>query len=156
MTRQEKALELFQKGYNCAQSVCGAFEDVTDLSLAQLLEVSAAFGGGFARTRGNCGCVSAAGMILGLAMGGEQDAHQEKDAVYSATRQIAQSFENRFGSTNCAQLLKNVKNLTSGGSPEVRTPMYYKVRPCEIFVAEMTKKIEDFLIEKGLIPSLEV
>ncbi|MBO5859485.1 MAG: C-GCAxxG-C-C family protein, partial [Clostridia bacterium] len=46
MTRPEKAKELFENGYNCAQAVFCAFEDVTGMEHETALRFSAGFGGG--------------------------------------------------------------------------------------------------------------
>ena len=47
MTHADKAEELFLAGYNCAQSVIGAFCEEYGLSLDMALKMSAPFGGGF-------------------------------------------------------------------------------------------------------------
>ena len=60
--KQTEAAELFLQGYNCAQSVCGAFARELDMEKELLLDMSAAFGGGFARTRNLCGAVSGIGI----------------------------------------------------------------------------------------------
>ena len=66
--KQTEAAELFLQGYNCAQSVCGAFAQELGMDKELLLDMSAAFGGGFARTRNLCGAVSGIGMVISLSM----------------------------------------------------------------------------------------
>ena len=50
-TKGEIARELFLKGYNCAQSVFGAFCEDYGISFDTGVLLSGGFGGGFARRR---------------------------------------------------------------------------------------------------------
>lgn len=47
--RIEKAVELFKSGYNCSQSVVGAFADMYGFTEEQAFRMSASFGGGIGR-----------------------------------------------------------------------------------------------------------
>lgn len=67
MDRCAIAYDYHKKGYNCAQSVAGAFADLTGLSMEQILAVSGGFGGGVGGTHSElCGAVSGAVMVLSL------------------------------------------------------------------------------------------
>ncbi|MEG2849533.1 MAG: C-GCAxxG-C-C family protein, partial [Bacteroidales bacterium] len=57
-----RAVELFKMGYNCSQSVVGAYADIYGYSLEQALLMSASFGAGIGRMREVCG--AACGMFL--------------------------------------------------------------------------------------------
>ena len=59
--RIEKAVELFKSGYNCSQSVVGAFADMYGFTEEQAFRMSASFGGGIGRMRQTCG--AACGMF---------------------------------------------------------------------------------------------
>ena len=61
--RQDKAVELFKMGYNCSQSVLGAFADLYDLDMEQALRLSCSFGGGIGRMREVCGAASGMFMV---------------------------------------------------------------------------------------------
>ena len=69
MQHGERAEALFRQGYNCAQAVVCAFEDVTGLDTAAAARLSASFGGGMGRLREVCGTVSGALLVLGMACG---------------------------------------------------------------------------------------
>lgn len=150
MTREEKAGECFSKGYNCAQSVVLAFEDLLPIDKEMLKNLSAGFGGGFGRTRNMCGAVSAMALVLGMLQdknfGDEKDdiAKSKKD-IYKKLSELDAKFKEINGSDNCAVLLANVKNLTSGYVPDERTEKYYKVRPCMKFVEDSVKLIKEEL-----------
>ena len=67
MDRCAIAYDYHKKGYNCAQSVAGAFADLTGLSMEQILAVSGGFGGGVGGTHSElCGAVSGAVLVLSL------------------------------------------------------------------------------------------
>ena len=57
MDRCAIAYEYHKAGYNCAQSVAGAFEDLAGLTKEQLMALAGGFGGGVG---GSCAVLSAA------------------------------------------------------------------------------------------------
>ena len=64
MSYAEKARELFKSGYNCAQAVVLAFEDVTGIDNTMATKLSSSFGGGMGRLREVCGAVSGMFFVL--------------------------------------------------------------------------------------------
>ena len=60
MNREDYAVSLRNRGYNCAQAVICAFADQCDLSEEQLFAVSECFGSGLGCTEGTCGALTAA------------------------------------------------------------------------------------------------
>jgi len=44
--RAELAVDLFEQGYNCAQSVVGAWLDQTEMDSDQAMRLASSFGGG--------------------------------------------------------------------------------------------------------------
>ena len=146
MTKQEKAQELFRKGYNCSQSVFVAFCQDFSISLETGLKLSSSFGGGMGGLRQVCGAVTAMFMIAGLKYGyiDGQDINS-KNQHYKLIQNLSKQFADKFGSIICKELLLSNANIKKDASmPEKRTPEYYKVRPCERFVmyaAELTENI---------------
>ncbi|MGN1410576.1 MAG: C-GCAxxG-C-C family (seleno)protein, partial [Eubacteriales bacterium] len=57
--RAEKAKELFLSGYNCCQSVVGAFADLFGMDMETAMRFSEGMGGGMGRMRLTCGSVAA-------------------------------------------------------------------------------------------------
>ena len=53
--RIQKAVALFKEGYNCSQSVVGAFADLYGFDQATAMRFAASFGGGIGRMRMTCG-----------------------------------------------------------------------------------------------------
>ena len=67
--RIEKAVELFKSGYNCSQSVVGAFADMYGFTEEQAFRMSASFGGGIGRMRQTCGAACGMFLLAGLEKG---------------------------------------------------------------------------------------
>ena len=103
--RVQKALKLFESGFNCAQSVVGAFSDTFDYDEQLLLKIAGGFGGGM-RCGEVCGAVSGAVMVIGLKYG--QSVAGDKASKERCNR-ITSEFMDKFGKRNrtvlCRELL---------------------------------------------------
>ena len=98
----EIAEQLFLKGYNCAQAVFCAFTDVTGYDLDTSARIASSFGGGLGRLRETCGAVSAAALVLGVALGYADPADREaKKRHYALVREFAERFRALNGSISC-------------------------------------------------------
>lgn len=144
--RVQKAVELFKQGYNCAQSVCGAFADLYGLSLEQGLRVSASFGGGIGRMRMTCGAACGMFVLAGLECGCTDGADREgKEANYRVVQQLAEEFSRRMGALTCAELLGLGREKQHDPKPEARTEKYYQKRPCVKTVEETARIYAEYL-----------
>ena len=137
MTQNEKAAlakSYFEEGYNCAQAVLLAFCEETGLLPKQAALLASTFGGGMGKLREVCGAVTGMFMAEGL-MNGYDDpkAKEEKAAVYTHVRALADAFQVENHSIICRDLLIDVET-SSGVEPEVRTKGYYERRPCGSYV----------------------
>lgn len=147
MTRKEKAMQGFRDGYNCAQSIVLAFEDMLTIELDTALKIASPFGGGMGRLREVCGSVSGMFMVLGFVTGYNEPGNYEgKKELYEHVQELARRFEEENGSIVCRDLLGlNVKK--EDAAPEKRTDEYYKKRPCVELVGCATEILEQYLIE---------
>ena len=143
----EEAKELFLKGYNCAQSVLGAFSDVTGYDLETSARLASSFGGGMGRLRQTCGAVSGAALVLGIVKGYSDPADYEaKKQHYALVREFAERFKEKNGSINCGELLAMASlNAKSGGAPEKRSEEYYQKRPCPELVYDAAFILDEML-----------
>jgi len=140
MNKGEKAKELFESGYNCAQAVFCAFCDETGFDKETALRLSAGFGGGVGRMREVCGAVSGMTMVLSFKFASTDPA--KKGEIYALIQKAAAEFKEQNGSIVCRELLKLAEG-SSSPVPEERTEQYYKKRPCSEIVriaAEITEK----------------
>jgi C_GCAxxG_C_C family probable redox protein len=67
-------------------------------------KIATGFCSGVARTGGMCGALSGAVMALSMHEGREGEGYDHTE-LYEKIQQLVESFETKFGSTNCAQLL---------------------------------------------------
>ena len=142
MKRTEKAEELFKSGYNCSQSVVGAFCDDLGLDFDTAMKLSEGFGGGIGRMRLTCGAVSGMVMVTGMILSrGAKDGDTRGD-VYKKVQELAKKFEEENKSIVCAELL-GLSNRESDHTPEKRTDAYYKKRPCIELVKDCVKILEE-------------
>lgn len=151
MTRKEKAMELFEEGYNCSQSVVLAFEDCYDLDRSTIAHLSSSFGGGMGRLREVCGSVSGMFMVLGLLCGYDDPKEREgKTRLYENVQELAHRFEAENGSIVCRELL-GLDHKRDVPVPEARNGNYYRKRPCKELVGCAAEILENFLMEEGLL-----
>lgn len=147
MTRREKAENLFVEGYNCAQAVAIAFEDLHGMDRDMLARLSSSFGGGMGRLREVCGSVSGMFIVAGLLYGYEDPkAKEEKAEHYARIQRLAADFSAENGSIVCRELL-GLTEKKQAPTPEARTEDYYKKRPCKELVGMATEIMEAYIME---------
>ena len=147
MNHEEEAKRLFMQGYNCAQAVFCAFCDETGLDVDAAARLSSSFGGGMGRLREVCGTVSGALMALGAIRGYCDVADPEKKAAhYRLVQEYARRFREKNETIICRELLKDVP-VTTGSTPEPRTPEFYARRPCLRLVGEAAQILDEMLEE---------
>ena len=147
----ERAEELFREGYNCAQAVFCAFADVTGYDLAASARMASSFGAGLGRLRETCGAVSAAALVLGIAMGYDDPADAEaKKRHYALVRAYAERFKEMHASICCRELLTQAGlQPETGGDPEPRSEAFYRKRPCPRLIRDAARLLDEFLARGG-------
>ena len=142
---QEKAIDYFHQGYNCAQSVFAAFAEELGLSEAAALRLPSAFGAGLGRMRGTCGAFSGLALIAGFKHGNLSPDPADKERIFALTRKLADEFRTEFGSLQCRELLHLPPDAEEGSRPSERTAAYYAARPCECCVAFCAARAAEIL-----------
>ena len=142
---QEKAIDYFHQGYNCAQSVFAAFAEELGLSEAAALRLPSAFGAGLGRMRGTCGAFSGLALIAGFKHGNLSPDPADKERIFALTRKLADEFRTEFGSLQCRELLHLPPDAEEGARPSDRTAAYYAARPCERCVAFCAARAAEIL-----------
>ena len=147
LTRKEKAESLFLEGYNCAQAVAIAFEDIHGVNREVLAKLSSSFGGGMGRLREVCGSVSGMFMVAGLLYGyDEPKAKGEKTEHYTRIQKLAADFQAENGSIVCRELL-GLTEKKQDPTPEDRSEEYYKKRPCKELVGMAAEIMDNYIKE---------
>ena len=145
------------EGYNCCQSVAMAFSDILGLEPLIVARFCSGFGGGFARMREVCGCVSGMTLVAGAISPADNPQDKECRARnYALVQNLAGEFKERQGSIVCRELL-GLRAGTPQESPvpSDRTPQYYHSRKCADFVACAAQILEKQLINMTAGPVLE-
>ena len=147
--RTDRAVALFNSGYNCAQAVLLAFRDLIDLDEKALLRVASDFGGGVSGTHGQCGAVSGMLMALGLIRGYDDiDDLSHKQRLYAEGAMLINAFKAEFGTMSCAELKENVVPRYAEANHPLVTEEFPK--PCSPFVAYAAALLDSFLKERGI------
>lgn len=111
-----KALELHNKGFNCAQSVVIPFCEELGVDPAVISRAAEGFGGGMGGYELVCGALSGAVMVAGLKFAdGNMDNPKSKQNTYDVSKEIGIEFEKQCGSTLCPVIkgLRGEKALKS-------------------------------------------
>lgn len=147
--RVEKARGLFKAGYNCAQSVILAYNDLLGMDDRSAATLSAPFGGGMGRLREVCGAVSSMSMAAGILSPAPDPSNKEaKSANYALVQRFAEEFRAENGDIVCRNLL-GFSQHKDAPEPSDRTPEYYRKRPCVEYVACAARIIGQYLTEQG-------
>jgi len=144
---RDLAVDCFDLGFNCAQSVLSTFGVRYGLDVDQALRVAGGFGGGMARLGETCGAVTGAMMVIGLLYGKtrqKDDAAKEK--TYRVVHQFVDQFTDRNGSIFCRELL-GCDISTAEGSQQARDAHLYKTL-CPLYV-RFSAEILQNLIREG-------
>ncbi len=143
-----KAAELFTQGYNCAQSVFAAFCDVTGIDFETAIKLASGFGAGMGGMRDTCGAVTGMLMVAGLKWGYSETGNlDKKTAHYARVRSLIEQFRAEHTTIVCRDLLSHLGELKK--DPSARTPEYYKVRPCALYVETAARLLDELDAKEG-------
>lgn len=142
------ARQYFESGYNCAQAVVMAYNDIMSLTADEAAKIAAPFGGGMGRMREVCGTVSAMTMLAGAIMPSFDPKNmEERKANYALVQEFAAAFRNENGDIVCRRLLglepRDEQKETA--MPSERTAEYYRKRPCVEYVATAARIVGEYL-----------
>jgi len=98
------ALNLFEDGYNCAQSVFSVFAEDYNLPDTTIKRIASCFGGGM-RMGSTCGALTGALMVLGLAKGFDTYSPEAKTCIEEQTTILINRWKSEFGATDCREIL---------------------------------------------------
>ena len=111
MTKQEKAIELHDRGCNCAQAVACAFAEEIGVPEETLFAAAEGFGLGMGGMEATCGAVSGAVMLAGFK---NSCADPENPKTKAATYQLTREITRQFAEKNHALVCKELKGVETG------------------------------------------
>lgn len=135
-----QAVDLFERGYSCAQAIAIAFAPALGLEEDQAARVSTAFGAGGCGRAGTCGAISGALMVIGLAHGRVRaDDKAARDRTYELGNKLMADFEKRYGSTECREIL-GVDISDPAGNQRAKNEGLFQ-RVCAGLVGDVAKQL---------------
>lgn len=135
MNKEELAVELRNKGYNCAQAVICAYCDDFGISREQAFAISEAFGSGLGCSQGNCGALVGACMLLGLKTSSRNlEKPGSKGTTYVKERPLVQEFTEQVGALKC----RDIKGIETGKI----------LCECEMCVRIASRLVDKYLLDK--------
>lgn len=146
--RVERAQAYFKAGYNCAQAVVMAFDDVMQMLPDELARLAAPFGGGMGRMREVCGTVSGMTFLAGAIKPSTNPSNlEERKENYALVQLFADKFREENGDIVCRRLLglEPVVERAETAMPSERTPEYYRKRPCSEYVGCAARIVAEYL-----------
>ena len=99
----EKAVELHQQGYNCAQAVALPFCEKLGVEESLIKCATEGFGAGMGNRLQTCGALSGAIMVAGLAYA-DKNEPVSKQSTYAICARISEQFVAECGSSICAEI----------------------------------------------------
>lgn len=102
---KNRLLEIFGDGkFLCAESVLQVVAEAGGRECGDAVRAATGFCSGVSRSCGPCGAVSGAIMGLGL-YAGRAEPNEDHEACYALVQEFLARFDDRFGSTNCFELI---------------------------------------------------
>ncbi|MFC2118180.1 C-GCAxxG-C-C family protein [Bacteroidota bacterium] len=126
MNKITEAVEYFNRGYNCCQSILLTYGKEFGIDKKTSIKIGHAFGGGIVRTGETCGAVAGAIMIIGLKYGKTKLVDKESDKrVFHYTTKFLKEFEAENKSSLCIELL-NIDISTKEGLEKAENEGIFK------------------------------
>lgn len=103
----ESAVQAFKSGHNCSESIVIAFQNCNIIAInTESLKMVSGFGGGLGHARDLCGALAGSTMVIGALIGRSSVQEKPLQDIYEVTRAFRTEFLDKFGSTQCGELMK--------------------------------------------------
>ena len=147
MDKRKDAIENHIAGYNCSQSVLGAFCEELGIPKDYAMKMASGFGGGM-RCGEVCGAVTGALMALGLKYGQIKAEDQEtKKAMNDLTTEFHRRFKELHQTNICKELLGHDIS-TEEGQTAIQQKNLSRNK-CDGLIADAVTIVEEMLKEKS-------
>jgi C_GCAxxG_C_C family probable redox protein len=145
--KADQAVECFNSGFNCAQSVFSTYSEEFGINKTDALRISCGFGGGMGHKQEVCGALTGAFMLIGCKYGKtKEDDTESKEKTYELVCELADKFKTKHGNILCRELL-GIDLLTPGGQKAFSSQNMKKLR-CSRYVHDAVEMIEDLMAIK--------
>ena len=142
MEMKQNAFELFDAGFNCAESVFAAGLKHLNMDDEGLVpRLATGFGGGICRTKSVCGAFTGAVLVLG-AKHGRTSIDDDRDVLMGKVQELNDWFLKEFNSTNCYEITGLDFN-TSEGMEKYKSGIHKEL--CTGIVVSTAAKLAELL-----------
>lgn len=146
LKKEEKVIDSFKSGLNCAQSVLTTYSDDLNFDDHLALRMACGFGAGMGRLQETCGAVSGSFMVLGIYNCiKHSDNEERKEKTYTMIQRFADKFKAIHGTTDCKSLL-NCDLKTEEGRDYAHDHNLYEII-CEKCILDSIRIIEELIAE---------
>jgi len=105
-SKVNNAVDFFNSGFNCSQSVLSVYCEEFGLDKDTALKLACGLGAGMGRLQETCGAVTGAYLVIGMKYGNNNhDNKAAKEQTYALVQEFALRFEERNKTTKCSDLL---------------------------------------------------
>ena len=140
--KNTKAKDVFEKGFNCAQSVLFAHGKEYFKNESETLKLASAFGAGISYRGEICGAVSGAFMAIGLRYGfSDPDDELSREVTHMVIKEFSKKFEAINGSLICNTLLDTDISTEEGLEAAREQELFEKI--CPNMVESSSEILED-------------
>ena len=143
-TKSGIAVELFNKGFNCAQAVLSSHSEEYGLDTTFAKKIGCAFIGGLANNGEVCGAVVGALMLIGLKYGQYKEGDiDSKENTQKITNIYIQKFKKKYGTIICRELLKYDISIEEEAQKARDAGVFNTL--CPLFVKKSVELVEEIL-----------
>ncbi len=115
MDRKKIAVEHFNNGNNCAQSILLSFADDLNLDRTTAVNLASGFGAGMGRLQKTCGAVTGSFMVIGLHNSLIiSDPEKRIKRTEELIQELEQDFSDQFGLSDCSYMIDADLKTESG------------------------------------------
>ena len=143
-SKSEKAVDMFNNCFNCAQAVLGSHSIEYGLDTTVAKKIAGSFIGGIANNGEVCGAVVGALMLIGLKYGQyiEGDTDSKEKNIEMVNKYI-QNFKKEYGSIICKDLLKYNISIEEEAKKARESGVFKTL--CPAFVKRSVELVEEVL-----------
>ena len=132
--QKRKAIELHDKGFNCAQAVACAFAEEMGIDESIIFKMMEGHGLGMGCMEGTCGAITGAVAVIGAIKScGDIEKPVSKAATYKLSGELVKRFQEKNQATKC----KDLKGIETGKV----------LRSCPGCIEDATAILEEILAE---------
>ena len=143
LNKIKQAESKFLDEYACSQAIVSTYCDQFGLDIKTALNLSAGFAGGM-RGGKTCGVITGAIIILGLALSGQNSAKpDDRKDVYAGVSEFTKQFKEKYGSTECKDLLTVDISTAEGKQEANEKKLFYTI--CPKFVRTSAEILESLI-----------